>query len=55
MEEYCQRDAKYSGGKVDYYDNVGPDLISYFELQRMCVDLRCPSTSNLYFLESNSN
>lgn len=47
--------AKYSRDKVDYYDNVDLDLMSYFELKSMCIDLGCPSTSNMYFLVTNGN
>ena len=42
--------AKYSKGKMDHYDNVDPDLMSYFELQSICIDLGSPSTNNIYFL-----
>lgn len=40
---------------MERYDNIDPNLISYFEFQNMCIYLRCLSASNMHYLVPNGN
>ena len=46
---------EYVGGEVFVMDNVDLDLLSHFEIQDICADVREPINNRIYYLMSGGD